>query len=176
MFFQERNFSHLHKRIEEQRGGHWGSSHVYPYLFVGCLNLVLPRGKGKRLQREKGERTCFNAVVWTWIVGWFPAQSACGFHSAWHAISPQSTSSNPPPPPKCLSLSLLLSVGLNTIEFSDMHEQCRTKMWILKNQSVCEIIIPFSYRAGVGYYEWHKTTLKKTKRKHAHKPVIFLTG
>lgn len=53
-----------------------------------------------------------------------------------------------------------------------MHEQCRTKMWILKNQSVCEIIIPFSYRAGVGYYEWHKTTLKK-KNVNMHTNLSF---
>lgn len=74
------------------------SSLVYLYLFVGCLNFFLPRGKQKRLQREERgrERLCFSEVVWTWIVSWFPAQSACGFQSPWHAISPLSTSWNSP--------------------------------------------------------------------------------
>lgn len=43
----------------KQNGGPKGdteSSLVYLYLFVGCLNFFLPRGKQKRLQREEGER------------------------------------------------------------------------------------------------------------------------
>lgn len=109
---KKKTLSHISMQEKTSLGG-WGRSceppHVYLYLFVGCLNLLLPRGKGKLLQREKRERSCFDTGVWTWIVGWFPAQSACGFHSPWHAISPQSTSTNPP-----LNVSFSLTISLST--------------------------------------------------------------
>lgn len=68
-----------------------------------------PKREGETSSKRKGEQARFDTGVWTWIVGWFPAQSACGFHSAWHAISPQSTSANPPSFWLSLTISLLLT-------------------------------------------------------------------
>lgn len=57
------NFGCLAKKKGSKEGAQWASLLVYLDLFVGRLNLVLPRGKGKRLQREEGERSRFNAAV-----------------------------------------------------------------------------------------------------------------
>lgn len=56
--FFHREFSHI---FMDENGGQRQSQHVYVYLFVGCLNLILPRGKGeKRLQREERARSRFD--------------------------------------------------------------------------------------------------------------------
>ena len=114
--------------MEEQRGG-TGSLHMFICVYL-LVVWILSSQEGKRnVFKEKRERDPASTERFELgIVGWFPAQSACGFQSPWHVISPQSTSSNPP---SCLSLSHH-AVNLNTIVFSDNHQQRRKKMGILQ--------------------------------------------
>lgn len=62
---------------------------------------------------------------------WFPQSLTCNFPSVNLLKSPPH-----------VSLSPFLSVSLNTIEFSDSHEQCRTKMCVLEKQRGYGMMIP----------------------------------
>lgn len=106
--------------MQGNRGAQGGTGcllFICKYLLVVWI-LFSQEGKGNFF-KEKRESFCLDTWVWTWVAGWFPDQSACGFHSPWHAISSQSTSPNPP---DHVPLSQL-SFNLNTMEFSDKHEQ-----------------------------------------------------
>ena len=105
--------------MQENSRVEWESGTLHMFICIYLLVVWIlssQEGTGEHLQREKRERSRLDTGVWTRIVGWFPAQSACGFHSPWHAILPQSTSSNPP----CSDFSLTISIWGQPC--SDKHE------------------------------------------------------
>lgn len=130
---------------KRSNGGHWESSLVYLCLFVGCL--VLPREKGKHLQREKRESLIHHSglnldceLIPSPISLWFPQSLTCNFPSVNLLKSPLMS----------LSLSPFLSV-----EFSDMHDHSFVNMGIFtKTKYVRDPyhnLIVFSCWAGVDY-------------------------
>lgn len=92
-------FSRLQNQEWRTKGGH---------RVIACLSASLcwfpefcpPKRETETFSKSNAERerdpNAESKVVWTWIESWFPAQSACGFQSPWHTISPLSTSWNPP--------------------------------------------------------------------------------
>lgn len=114
--------------MQENRGAKGGTGCLYMFI---CMHLLVvwilfsQEGKGDFFKEKRASDPAsthgFELGLW---VDSQPNQLV-----VFTVPDVQFPLSQPPQIPPHVSLSPFLSINLNTIEFSDKHEQCPTKIW-----------------------------------------------
>lgn len=106
------------------------------YLFILIYLLVVwilssQEGKGNvfKEKRERDPALTQRSELGLWVDSQPNQLVVCSVpHMQFPLSQPPQIPHLPTPKPN-VSLSLLLSVGLNIMEFNDIYQQCRTEMW-----------------------------------------------